>query len=151
MTMIVALGIAMLVGGTVEDSAQTAQVCFARHEDNGRMNLVAVRIYGSHGSREELLATLVGGTKKCVAVELGSWSFDARSAHPIAAQRVDPDACRSEPLPVEVAATTMTKIVVAPKSKRSTYLCGWHLRLKGDAAQHGVAPDGRSPAAPARR
>ncbi len=151
MTIILAFGIALLATGTAgAESSSTARVCFVRHEDNGRINLLAVRIYGSHGSREKLLVTLLGGDKKCMAVEAGSWSFDARSAHPYRARRVDPDACRSEPLPAEVAAGTMTKILVAPKSERSTYLCGWHLRLNGDAAQHGVAPVGR-PQTAARR
>ena len=105
------------------------------------MNLLAARIYGSHGTHEELLATLVGGSKKCVAIEPGSWSFEARSSHPYTVRAGDPNVCKSAPLPAKVVASM--KIVVAPKAKRSTYLCGWQLRLKDDAAQYGVAPVGR--------
>jgi hypothetical protein len=98
------------------------------------MNLLQVRIYGWHGSREVLLATLEGGTKRCVAVDPGLWSFEARSSHPYATQVGDPNACRSEPLSADLAATTSSTVVVAPKSRRSTYLCGWQLRLKREAA-----------------
>lgn len=149
MRMMLALAIALLAtGAAYARDSSSAQVCFARNEDNGRMNLLAARIYGSHGSREELLATLVGGAKKCVAIEPGSWSFEARSSHPYTARASDPNACKSEPLMAEVALTST--IVVAPKSKRATYRCGWQLRLKQDAAQQGVAPGGR-PRAAARR
>jgi hypothetical protein len=149
MRTILALAIALLATGTAgAEGSSTAQVCFVRHEDNGRMNLLPARIYGSHGSHEELLATVAGGSKKCVAIELGSWSFQARSSHPYTARADNPNACKSEPLSAEVAATTT--IVVAPKSRRSTYLCGWQLRLKEDAAQPGVAAVGR-PRTAARR
>jgi len=149
MRMSLALGIALLATGTAgAEGSSSAQVCFVRHENNGRMNLLRARIYGSHASREKLLATLVGGSKKCVAIEPGSWSFEARSSHPYTARAGDPNACKSESLSAEVAGTTT--IVVVPKSKGSTYSCGWHLRLKDDAAQHGVAPDDR-PRTAARR
>jgi hypothetical protein len=138
MAMILALGIALLATGAAEaEDSSAAQVCLVRHEDNGRMNLLPARVYGTHGDREELLATLVGGTKRCVSVAPGSWSFSARSTHPYTARAGDPNACRSEPLPAQVAARTTTTIVVAPKSKRST--CGWQLHLKGDAARYGVS------------
>lgn len=140
--MILALGIALLATGAAEaEDPSAAQVCFVRHEDNGRMNLLAARVYGTHGDREELLATLVGGTKKCVPVAPGSWSFDARSSYAYTARAGNPNACRSEPLSAQVAAKTTITIMLAPKSKRSTYLCGWQLRLMGDAAQTAVEPD----------
>ena len=129
MRLILALAMASLAAGTAEAEAPSmAQVCFVRNEDNGRMNLLAARIYGSHGSREELLPTLVGGAKQCVTIQPGLWSFEARSSHPYTAGAGDPNACKSAPLSVEAATTTA--IMVAPKSKGSAYLCGWHLRLK---------------------
>src|SRR5512140_3394352 len=107
MTITLALGIALLTGGTGEaKDASTALVCFVRHEDNGRMNLLQARIYGSHGSHEVLLTTLVGGTQRCVTVDPGSWSFEARSSHTYTGHVGDPDACRSEPLSAEIAVAT---------------------------------------------
>jgi hypothetical protein len=149
MRIILALIVLLATGTAGANDSSAAQVCFVRHGNNGLMNSLPVRIYGSRGSRDELLTTLVGDTRKCVAVEVGSWSFEARSSRPYAVRAGDPNACKSEPLSVEVGTPTTT-IEVAPKSKRSTYLCGWDLRLKEDAAQHGVAPDDR-PRTAARR
>lgn len=135
MKIVLALAIALRATATAgaQDSS-TARVCLVRHEDGGRMNLLAARIYGSHGgAREELLATLVGGSEKCVTVKRGSWLFESRSSRPYAARAGNPNACGSEPLRVEVAMATT--IVVAPQSKRSTYACGWKLRLREEAAQ----------------
>ena len=127
---IIALTVASEVVSAEETA--TARVCFVRHEDGGKLNIVPVRIYGTHANREQLLAMLVGGAEACVDVDPGDWSFEARSSQPYAQHAGNPKACRSNPLMTDATAEAATRIEISPKSKGSKYLCGWRLRRERD-------------------
>jgi hypothetical protein len=120
------------------EETATARVCFVRHEDSGKMNLLPVRIYGFRADREQLLTTLAGGAEACVDIEPGDWSFEARSSRPNGRRAGNPKACRSNPFMTGTTAGTTTTIEVSPKSKDSTYTCGWRLRREPDEAHPGV-------------
>ena len=133
------IGIALLVSeATPAEETAIARVCFVRPEDSGRMNLLPVRIYGFRADRERLLTTLFGGAEACVDIEPGDWSFEARSSRPYSQRAGNPKACRSNPFMTGTTAGVTTTIEVSPKSKGSTYVCGWGLHRQPDAAHAGV-------------
>jgi hypothetical protein len=133
------LGLALLAteAEPAEETA-TARVCFVRHEDSGRVNLLTVRIYGFRADREQLLTTLAGGAEACVDIEPGDWSFEVRASRPNGQRGGSAKACRSNPLMTGAAAGTTTTIEVSPKAKAPSYTCAWQLRRQTEDAYPGV-------------
>jgi hypothetical protein len=118
------------VGSTRDAHPQRPSLCIWREEDGGRMNLVPVRIFGRQRARERRFVELVGSSHECVEVSAGRWSLEARSFEPYDDTNVDPNACRSKRLRVDVGTTGSISIEVSPRSEGSTYVCGWSLRRR---------------------
>lgn len=122
------MGLILMSQAALAEEPSSARVCFIRQEDGGKMNLVSVRIYGTHAGHERLLATLVGGGEACVDLEPGDWSFQARSGHPYGQRAGTSQSCRSNPLMTDAIADEATRIEVSPKTKGTKQSCGWRLR-----------------------
>jgi hypothetical protein len=123
------LALALLLSVMAAPSVEPQpRFCFAREEDNGLMNVVSARIFGQRDGQRRRLATLSGGTHRCVSVTNGDWVLEVRSVDAYK-RGTDPNACRSP----HVSVTTNRSIVrfrVAPLARGSTYLCGWTLERR---------------------
>jgi hypothetical protein len=108
-------------------TAGAPSICIGREENNGLMNAIPARVYGTHGSRRRRLVELYGGVRVCVRMDPGKWLLEASSVEPYKPENRDPNACHSNRLIVRLAASEVASISVSPRFEGSTYVCGWQL------------------------
>lgn len=110
---------------------KTAQVCVRRDENNGAMNVFAsqLTLRGSSRRAGERRLSLIGGETKCVDVEPGRWSVEARSGRPQEPAAHDTVECRSNTLRLNARAGRTYEIELEPRGRGAEYVCGWRLGL----------------------
>ncbi len=100
-----------------------AKLCFLREEDNGAIKLLQswIRVGGYE-------VPVRGGQAVCLYVRAGNHELTATSTLPYDPHPRNPEACKSKPLKLELAANDERTFNVAPATNRDGYACGWLIK-----------------------
>src|ERR1041385_2554986 len=100
-------------------AADQSQICFHRDEDNGSINILSSRVVLTKASRRLVRhdISLIGGENKCIVVEPGRWSVQARSTRPYDPSDRDSNRCRSTRLTVFARGGEKVSVDIAPRNR----------------------------------